>query len=247
MKRLTILIPELIESLILDQLHRLQASGVEVLPDNAVGRPITTGPWEEAETAVFTPWSDGYLTGFKCIVDGVETLVYFNPSTGGDCPDLFIYTGVGDPVADRAISFVDLKVQPCQKCGSRQYANHLSRKGLCNNCEYCVTNEEILRLSRDDRGMATQVGLWLDEKLCQNDLSSIYAFLVDVDVNLLSPQSITFIVITLAGSEVTEGVQAAFWLRCRDALLQQGWDEQRILRLEKRRHGLTGDLLLRGE
>lgn len=84
---------------------------------NVIPNPqaIETGPWDDGSKATFTPWSDGYLAGFKCVVNGVVSYVYFNPSTGGGSPDLFIYNGPhGNPEEDSSVCFITPPGSLCQ-------------------------------------------------------------------------------------------------------------------------------------
>lgn len=67
---------------ILDQIPN---SGVQRVPNP----DWTTGDQGVEYEVVF----DGYAAGIACKVNGVESVVYLNPSNGGDGPDCFVYVG----------------------------------------------------------------------------------------------------------------------------------------------------------
>jgi hypothetical protein len=68
---------------------------------------MNTGPWADGSKAEFTPWTDGDVIGFYCVVNGVASYVYLNPSSSGDSPDVFVYGGPhGGPDRDTPHVFV---------------------------------------------------------------------------------------------------------------------------------------------
>lgn len=76
---------------------------------------IETGPWEDGSTAEFESFIDEKfgIVGFKCLVNGKESYLYFNPSSGGDSPDLFVYEGEhGDPSKDIPLTFFGFPAGP---------------------------------------------------------------------------------------------------------------------------------------
>ena len=76
---------------------------------------IETGPWEDGSTAEFESFinEEFGIVGFKCLVNGEESYLYFNPSSGGDSPDLFVYEGKhGNPCKDVPLTYFGFPAGP---------------------------------------------------------------------------------------------------------------------------------------
>lgn len=68
---------------------------------------IHTTEWNDGSVCTYEPWSDGHAVGFKITCNGKVSYIYLNPSSGGDSPDVFVYTGTeGDPSQDSPDCFL---------------------------------------------------------------------------------------------------------------------------------------------